>query len=140
MRGIVDILRSAKISIRLIDDSVTEDTLKLFVFAGTDVPVKIYMKDKLAYEIKRNMKRRKTFSKGLDLIVTNYFSSNRYLIIDDKFMYIISRPLRQFSSRGFCFIRIFDFDETRMMIFRTKLAENYAKKRVYAGSQSRIMC
>ena len=134
MKNIINILRDAKTSIRLIDDSVTEDTLRVFIFAGSRAEVKIYSKNRSNIPNLKNLRRRKTFSKGLKFIVTNHFSSNRYLIIDDSFLYIISLPLRRINSRSFYAIRIFDFEEVKMMLFRAKLAESRSSRQIYGNS------
>lgn len=134
MQNIIKILRDAKTSIRLIDDSVTEDTLRVFIFAGSQVEVKIYSRNRPIVPELHNLRRRKNFSKGLKFIVTNQFSSNRYLIIDNKFLYIISMPLSRINNRNFSAIRIYDFEEVQMMLFRVKLAESRSARQIYGNS------
>ncbi|MBR1875126.1 hypothetical protein IJ798_01975 [Candidatus Saccharibacteria bacterium] len=135
MPNILGILHSAENTIRLVDDSVTDETLNLFIFAETSAEVKIYSRNKPKISSMRNYRRRKVFRKGLSVIETNRFS-NRYVVIDDKFLYILSRPLAKMSGRGFSFIRIMGYDEVQMMLFNMKLCENRSMRNIRGNAYS----
>lgn len=114
MRGILWVIRNAKSSVKIIDDNVTSETLDWLIFAGVRVEVRFYSKNRPQIPNIRNYRRRKAFSKGLKFTVTTRFA-NRYILVDEKFLYILSSSLNKMGKRNFSWIRIMEYEEVEMM-------------------------
>ena len=128
MQGILGVMEKASRSIRIVDDYVTDETLDLLIFAKIEVEVKIYSKNRPMISNLRNYRRRKAFSKGLKFILTNRFS-NRYVVIDDKFLYILSAPLAKIDKKQFNWIRILEYEKLQDMLRLMSLSER-ARRRI----------
>ena len=98
----------AKESIILIDDYVDESTLEILESKQDNVEVFVYSKNRLMFKM-RNIKRRKCFRAGFHFSETKRFK-NRFILIDNKFLFLLSRPIRCNGRRSFWFIQMFDID------------------------------
>lgn len=116
MCSIKTILEKAEKSIILIDSYVDMDTFRILEKKGELSEVKIYSRCRLNVPM-RNLKRRKCFLSGISYTETSNFR-DRYLIIDEKMMYLLTRPLRDFGKRGFQAVRIMDYTEVQRMLHR----------------------
>lgn len=98
-------IKSAKESIILIDDLVDELTIELIEeVKSLSSIVKIFSKNR-AYIDVRNIKRRKNFKAGFSYYQTSEFQ-DRYILIDGKFLYLLTRPLKYNNRRRFYYIRV----------------------------------
>ncbi|MDO4967769.1 MAG: hypothetical protein Q4E70_03345 [Candidatus Saccharibacteria bacterium] len=133
MQGILGILKRADKSIRLVDDFITDETLDFLIFAGIKAEVKIYSRNRPMVSNMKNYRRRKAFSRGINIFVTNNFS-DRYIIVDDSFLYILSAPLAKITTRGFSYIRIFDYSEVQTILFKMKISERDSPRKIYGNA------
>jgi len=113
MCDITNKIQLAKQSIILIDDFVDESTITILSKKSPEVSVKIISRNRLMTH-ERNVKRRKVFRGGFSFYETNLFK-NRYLLVDEKFLFLMSRPLRFNSKRNFYFVRIIDKEQVMNM-------------------------
>ena len=114
----------AKESIILIDDFVDDETIEVIERAKQDdVLVKIFSRNRLSAQ-KRNIKRRKSFKGGFYFYETTEFN-DRYLLIDEKYLYLLTRPLKYNNKRRFYFVRIMGDQELVRIKQRIKNSENY---------------
>lgn len=115
----------AKKSITLIDDLIDDATIEVIETSKQDeVKVKIFSKNRLPIE-KRNIKRRKSFRSGFYFYETNEFK-DRYLLIDEKYLFLLTRPLKYNNKRRFYFVRIMGDQEIARIKARIKTSENYS--------------
>ena len=113
-------INQAKESIILIDDVVDEETIGIIEdIKPLDVPVKIFSKNKFFVNV-RNIKRRKNFLSGFSYYETNVFR-DRYLLIDNKYLYILTRPLKYDNKRRFNYIRV--MGEVEIVQIRRRIVE-----------------
>lgn len=108
MCNILNKIKDANESILLVDDFVDEETLSLLNEKKTDVRVEIISRNRLMTNIK-NVRRRQSFKAGFKFIESNIFR-NRYVLIDGKILYLLSRSLKFNAKRNFYFIPILDKD------------------------------
>lgn len=98
-------ISNAKQSIVLIDDIVDEETIGIIEHQKPiDVPVKIFSKNRFFVNV-RNIRRRKNFLSGFNYYETNAFR-DRYLLIDDRYLYLLARPLKYDNKRRFTYVRV----------------------------------
>ena len=115
----------AKKSITLIDDLVDDATIEVIELAKQDnVEVKIFSRNKLNIH-KRNIKRRKSFKAGFYFFETTEFK-DRYLLIDGKYLYLLTRPLKYNNKRRFYFVRVMGDQEIARIKTRLEKSETYA--------------
>ncbi len=120
----------AKESIILIDDLVDESTIELLEFTKqADAVVKIFSRNRLNV-VKRNIKRRKSFRAGFYFYETNEFKDH-YLLIDGKYLYLLTRPLKYNNKRRFYYVRIMGDQEI------TRIKERIAKSTTYSNLHCR---
>ena len=101
-------IKNAKESIVLIDNFVDEMTISVLENKNDDVAVLVCSKNRLMVK-ERNVRRRKCFKSGFNFVETTAFR-NMYMLIDGKFLYLLSRPLRYNEKRGFWYIQMMDID------------------------------
>jgi hypothetical protein len=104
-------IKMARESIVLIDSYIDEITLSLLEHKHEDVSVTVCSRNQMSVG-ERNVKRRKGFRSGFSFIETNLFQ-NMYMMIDNKFLYMLSRSLRFNNKRSFWYIQIMDINEIR---------------------------
>lgn len=118
-------LMFAKESIILIDDLVDDTTIEIIENTKQDhVPVKIFSRNRLNVQ-KKNIKRRVRFKSGFYFYETNEFK-DRYLLIDGKYLFMLTRPLKYNNKRRFYFIRIMGDQEIARIKTRIAMSETYA--------------
>lgn len=123
MRHAEAIISLAEKSIMLIDNYVNEETLKLLGEKNRGVEIRIYTWNMTNAPL-RNLKRRTKFSDAkFSYTVTKEFH-DRYLIVDEKRVYLLSRSLKFSGKRGFHITRLFDYDQSRFLIERAHFCEN----------------
>ncbi len=114
----------AKESIILIDDLVDDITIEIIENTKqTNVPVKIFSRNRLNVP-KKNIKRRVRFKAGFYFYETNEFK-DRYLLIDGKYLFILTRPLKYNNKRHFYFVRIMGDQEIARIKTRIAQSETY---------------
>lgn len=112
----------AKETIILIDDLVDDSTIDIIEASKQNqASVKIFSRNKLNAE-KRNIKRRASFKSGFNFYETNEFN-DRYLLIDGKFLYLLTRPLKYNNKRRFYYIRIMGDQEITRIKSRLEQSE-----------------
>ena len=109
MCNIVNKIKEAKKSILLVDDFVDEETLNLLNEKDMDVKVEIISRNRPLTN-QRNVRRRQNFKAGFKFIESNNFR-NRYVYIDDKVLYLLSRSLKFNAKRSFYYISVLDKDQ-----------------------------
>lgn len=115
----------AKESIVLIDDLVDEKTIEILEFAKQiSSSVKIFSRNRLNVE-KRNIKRRIKFRSGFYFYETNEFN-DRYLLIDGKMLFLLTRPLKFNNRRHFYYIRIMGDQEITRIKARIGQSQTYS--------------
>jgi hypothetical protein len=109
MCDITKTLNLASKTIALVDDFVDEQTFAVLSKKPEDVKVTICSKNRIMTQM-RNVKRRKAFASKVEFFETNNFRG-RYLLIDERILFILSRSLRYNTKRNFYFIRIHDVEQ-----------------------------
>lgn len=126
MCDIVKIICSAEKTIDLVDDFVDEKTLEVLKAKNNNVKVRIYSRNEM-YAKMRDVRRRVAFKSGFSYIVTSEFS-DRYLLVDEKHLYILSGSLRKNGKRGYFAMRIIGYDEVARIRYRMKIAGERKKR------------
>ena len=109
MSNIKNKIKLAEKSIVLIDDYVDEESIEVLSEKQDGVKVEVYSKNKLMTNL-RNIKRRRGFRAGFRFLEAKCFR-NMYLLIDEKFLFMLSRSIRYNAKRSFWFIQILDINE-----------------------------
>ena len=109
MCNILNKIKDAKESIVLVDDFVDEETLSLLDKKDMNVKIEIISRNRLLTNIK-NVRRRQNFKAGFNFIESNTFR-NRYIFVDNKALYLLSRSLKFNAKRSFYYISILDKDQ-----------------------------
>ena len=117
MCNIANKIEAAKDSIILVDDFVDEETISLLSKKSEDVKVEIISRNRLLTNPK-NVRRRQTFKSRFKFIESNEFRS-RYIFIDEKMLFLLSRSLKFNAKRSFYYIQILDKDQ--LFEFKTKV-------------------
>ena len=98
-------IREAEKQIILIDDAVDETTIELIENTKKlEAEVKIFSRNKFYINV-RNIKRRRNFRAGFAYFQTNEFK-DKYLLIDGKMLYLMTRPLKYNNRRRFYYMRV----------------------------------
>lgn len=109
MCNILNRIQSAKESIVLVDDFVDEETIDILNAKNKNVTVEIISRNRLLTNSK-NVRRRQNFQAGFKFIESNIFR-NRYVFIDGKALYLLSRSLKFNAKRSFYYIPVLDKDQ-----------------------------
>ena len=109
MCDIKKMLKLANNSIVLIDDYVDEQTFSVLEEKNENVELIICSKNRIMTCMK-NIKRRKAFKEKIKFVESNEYRG-RFILIDGKILFILSRSLRYNAKRNFYFIRIHDYEE-----------------------------
>ena len=89
----------------LVDDAVDEATIDIIENTKKpEVKVTIFSRNR-CYIDARNIRRRKNFKGGFSYFQTNEFK-DRYLLIDGKMLYLMTRPLKYNDRRRFYYMRV----------------------------------
>ena len=126
MCNIAKIICSAEKTIDLVDDSVDEKTLEVLGCKKQEVQVRIYSRNAKSFNLK-NVKRRNIFKSGFQYTVTSEFS-DRYLLIDEKHLYVLSGPLKRNGKRGYFAVRIIGYSEVSQVRSRMGIAKERKKR------------
>lgn len=126
MHNILCKIEKAECSIILTDDFVDETTIDILSLKKNGVKVKVFSRNKLQANI-RNIRRRSCFKDGFEFFETSGIR-DRYLLIDGKFLYIMTRGLKYNGKRDYCYIRILGFDEVERLKYNLERLEENAKK------------
>lgn len=98
-------LSDATETIILVDDAVDEATIDIIENTKKpEVKVTIFSRNR-CYIDARNIRRRKNFKGGFSYFQTNEFK-DRYLLIDGKMLYLMTRPLKYNDRRRFYYMRV----------------------------------
>ena len=121
-------IKRAKESIVLVDPFVDETTITFLEQKGESVSFLVCSNNRLMVK-ERNVRRRKCFKAGFNFIETQLFR-NAYMLVDNRFLYMLSRPLRYSDRRSFSYIQIMDIAEinrVRKLVgeSRTKVRRQY---------------
>ena len=109
MCDIRKILKLAKESIALLDDYVDEATFEVLNEKMPETKLVICSNNRIMAQL-RNVSRRKAFHGKLEFY-EGYRFCGRYILIDGKTLFLLSRSLRNNAKRNFYYIRIHDFDQ-----------------------------
>ena len=126
MKDITNIIKTAKKSIILTDNFIDDESFKILSKKNSGVAIKVYSNNALAYNT-RNIKRRKCFKECLNIFFTSHFT-DYYIIIDEKIMYHISRPIKFNNRKGFNVIRVMDYTDIENKIARMKKCEENCRR------------
>lgn len=94
-----DIIKSAKSSIKLIDNYIDESTLVLFTKRDTKVDMKIYTKT-ISKELKLDLEKHNAQYSKIDIEIFD-LSHDRFLIIDEKDVYHFGASLKDLGKKWF---------------------------------------
>ena len=94
-----DIIKSAKSSIKLIDNYIDESTLVLFTKRGAKVDMKIYTKT-ISKELKLDLEKHNAQYPKIDIEIFD-LSHDRFLIIDEKDIYHFGASLKDLGKKWF---------------------------------------
>ncbi len=94
-----DIIKSAKSSIKLIDNYIDESTLVLFTKRDAKVDMKIYTKT-ISKELKLDLEKHNTQYPKIDIEIFD-LSHDRFLIIDEKDIYHFGASLKDLGKKWF---------------------------------------
>ena len=94
-----DIIKSAKSSIKLIDNYIDESTLVLFTKRDTKVDMKIYTKT-ISKELKLDLEKHNAQYPKIDIEIFD-LSHDRFLIIDEKDIYHFGASLKDLGKKWF---------------------------------------
>ena len=109
MCDIRKVLKLAQKSIALLDDYVDEVTFEVLSEKLPEAKLIICSNNRIMAQL-RNVCRRKTFHGKLEFF-EGYRFCGRYVLIDEKILFLLSRSLRNNAKRNFYYIRIHDFDQ-----------------------------
>lgn len=126
MKDITHIIQTAKKTIFLSDNFIDDGSFKVLSKKNRNVSVKIYSNNALAYN-PRNVKRRNDFKDKLKIFFTSHFT-DRFLIIDEKFMFLLSRPVKDNNKKGFEAIRMMDYSEIERQIIKMQKCEENCRR------------
>ncbi len=126
MCDVSNIIKNAKKSIILLDNFIDDETFKVLEQKLPEVTVEIITDNSLLYS-SRNIKRKVCFKSGLKLINTR-LSSDFIMIIDDVYLYFLSRSLKFSGKKGFKYVRLTDFSEIERHLYRIKECEKRYEK------------
>ena len=94
-----DIIKSAKSSIKLIDNYIDESTLVLFTKRDTKVDMKIYTKT-ISKQLKLDLEKHNAQYPKIDIEIFD-LSHDRFLIIDEKDIYHFGASLKDLGKKWF---------------------------------------
>lgn len=94
-----DIIKSAKSSIKLIDNYIDESTLVLFTKRDAKVDMKIYTKN-ISKELKLDLEKHNAQYPKIDIEIFD-LSHDRFLIIDEKDIYHFGASLKDLGKKWF---------------------------------------
>ncbi|MDX4063860.1 ORF6N domain-containing protein [Aliarcobacter skirrowii] len=94
-----DIIKSAKSSIKLIDNYIDESTLVLFTKRDAKVDMKIYTKT-ISKELKLDLEKHNAQYPKIDIEIFD-LSHDRFLIIDEKEIYHFGASLKDLGKKWF---------------------------------------
>lgn len=94
-----DIIKSAKKSIKLIDNYIDESTLVLFTKRDENIDMKIYTKT-ISKQLKLDLEKHNAQYPNIDIIKFN-LSHDRFLIIDDKELYHFGASIKDLGKKWF---------------------------------------
>ena len=94
-----DIIKSAKSSIKLIDNYIDESTLVLFTKRDTKVDMKIYTKT-ISKQLKLDLEKHNAQYSKIDIEIFD-LSHDRFLIIDEKDIYHFGASLKDLGKKWF---------------------------------------
>ncbi|MDX4065649.1 RhuM family protein [Aliarcobacter skirrowii] len=94
-----DIIKSAKSSIKLIDNYIDESTLVLFTKRDTKVDMKIYTKN-ISKQLKLDLEKHNAQYPKIDIEIFD-LSHDRFLIIDEKDIYHFGASLKDLGKKWF---------------------------------------
>ncbi|PRM92009.1 DNA-binding protein [Arcobacter cryaerophilus gv. occultus] len=99
-----DIIKSAKSSIKLIDNYIDESTLVLFTKRDTKVDMKIYTKT-ISKQLKLDLEKHNAQYPKIDIEIFD-LSHDRFLIIDEKDIYHFGASLKDLGKKWFAFSKM----------------------------------
>ena len=99
-----DIIKSAKSSIKLIDNYIDESTLVLFTKRDAKVDMKIYTKT-ISKELKLDLEKHNAQYPKIDIKIFD-LSHDRFLIIDEKDIYHFGASLKDLGKKWFAVSRM----------------------------------
>lgn len=99
-----DIIKSAKSSIKLIDNYIDESTLVLFTKRDTKVDMKIYTKT-ISKQLKLDLEKHNAQYPKIDIEIFD-LSHDRFLIIDEKDIYHFGASLKDLGKKWFAVSRM----------------------------------
>ena len=94
-----DIIKSAKSSIKLIDNYIDESTLVLFTKRDAKIDVKIYTKT-ISKQLKLDLEKHNAQYSKIDIEIFD-LSHDRFLIIDEKEIYHFGASLKDLGKKWF---------------------------------------
>ena len=94
-----DIIKSAKKSIKLIDNYIDESTLVLFTKRDENIDMKIYTKT-ISKQLKLDLEKHNAQYPNIDIIKFN-LSHDRFLIIDDQELYHFGASIKDLGKKWF---------------------------------------
>ena len=94
-----DIIKSAKKSIKLIDNYIDESTLVLFTKRDENIDMKIYTKT-ISNQLKLDLEKHNAQYPNIDIIKFN-LSHDRFLIIDDQELYHFGASIKDLGKKWF---------------------------------------
>ena len=94
-----DIIKSAKISIKLIDNYIDESTLVLFTKRDAKVNMKIYTKT-ISKQLKLDLEKHNAQYPKIEIVQFS-LSHDRFLIIDDREVYHFGASLKDLGKKWF---------------------------------------
>ena len=99
-----DIIKSAKSSIKLIDNYIDESTLVLFTKRDAKVDMKIYTKT-ISKQLKLDLEKHNAQYPKIDIEIFD-LSHDRFLIIDEKDIYHFGASLKDLGKKWFAVSRM----------------------------------
>ena len=99
-----DIIKSAKSSIKLIDNYIDESTLVLFTKRDAKVDMKIYTKT-ISKQLKLDLEKHNAQYPKIDIEIFD-LSHDRFLIIDEKEIYHFGASLKDLGKKWFAFSKM----------------------------------
>jgi len=107
-----DIIKSAKSSIKLIDNYIDESTLVLFTKRDVKVDMKIYTKT-ISKQLKLDLEKHNAQYPKIDIEIFD-LSHDRFLIIDEKDIYHFGASLKDLGKKWFAVSKM-DIDSFEIM-------------------------
>ncbi len=99
-----DIIKSAKSSIKLIDNYIDESTLVLFTKRDAKIDMKIYTKT-ISKQLKLDLEKHNAQYPKIDIEIFD-LSHDRFLIIDEKYIYHFGASLKDLGKKWFAVSRM----------------------------------